>query len=244
MIRRVRHRLQSRSAALLLTLEGGLARFAMLWIVFILGASALRLATSPIEGLPAWSSIVAFALLAVAPIGSALLALRWFGNARDLRPVPREIRRHPLYGPSGIMVSLLIGLLINVPLRAIEYLVAMPALGGSVPSWLATLHFVLTFDAVLFASLYTIAFVAALRRSSAFPPLLLLIWLADVAMQLTIGQAVAVAGGLPAAVDLALHQLLDGNLAKVLISAALWVPYLLLSTRVAITYRHQLHVAR
>ena len=143
-----------------------------------------------------------------------------------------------------MMVSLLVGLLINVPLRAGEYLAAMPALGGSVPPWLATLHLALTLDVVLFASLYTIAFVAALRRSVVFPPLLMLIWLGDVAMQIGIGQAVAVAGGLPPAVDVALHRLLDGNLLKVLISAALWVPYLLLSSRVAITYRHKLEVAR
>jgi len=244
MMSHVRQRLHSRSAALLLTLEGGLPRFAVLWLTFILGASAFRLATSPFDGLPAWTSIAAFILLAVAPIGSALLALHWFGESKDVRRVPRAVRRHPLYGPGGIMVSLLVGLLINVPLRAGEYLVAMPALGGSVPPWLATLHFVLTLDVVLFASLYTIAFVAALKRSSAFPPLLMLIWLADVAMQIGIGQAVAVAGGLPPAVDAALHRLLDGNLLKVLVSAALWVPYLLLSTRVAITYLHELQGAR
>ena len=143
-----------------------------------------------------------------------------------------------------MMVSLLVGLLINVPLRAGEYLVALPALGGSVPPWLATLHFVLTLDVVLFTSLYTVAFVAALKRSIAFPPLLMLIWLADVAMQIGIGQAVAIAGGLPVAVDVAIQRLLDGNLLKVLISAALWTPYLLLSSRVAITYRHELHAAR
>jgi hypothetical protein len=83
---------------------------------------------------------------------------------------------------------------------------------------------VLTLDVVLFAGLYTIAFVAALKRSSAFLPLLMLIWLADVAMPIGIGQAVAVAGGLPPAVDAALQRLLDGNLLKVLVSAALWVP--------------------
>jgi len=244
MIRHVRQRLQSRSAALLLTLEGGLARFGMLWVTFIVGASAFRLATGPFEGLPAWTSVLAFLLLAVAPIGSALLALSWFAEPRDIKRVPSAVRRHPLYGPSGVMVSLLVGLLIHVPLRASEYLVAMPALGGSVPPWLATLHFALTLDVVLFTSLYTIAFVAALKRSTAFPPLLMLIWLADVAMQIGIGQAVAVAGGLPPAVDVALQRLLDGNLLKVLVSAALWIPYLMLSTRVAITYRHALQVAR
>ena len=243
MIHYARQRLQSRSAALLLTLEGGLPRLGALWLALIVAASGLRLATSPFDGRPAWTSILSFILLAIAPIGSALLALGWFAT-RDTRRVPSAVSRHPLYGPSGMMVSLLVGLLINVPLRAGEYLAAMPAFGGSVPPWLATLHFVLTLDVVLFVSLYTIAFVAALKRSSAFPPLLMLIWLADVAMQIGIGQAVAVAGGLPVAAEAALQRLLDGNLIKVLMSTALWAPYLLLSSRVSITYRHQLEPAR
>jgi hypothetical protein len=37
----------------------------------------------------------------------------------------------------------------------------------------------------------------------------------------------------------ALHTLLEGNVKKVLISMALWLPYLLLSTRVNVTYRHR-----
>jgi len=37
----------------------------------------------------------------------------------------------------------------------------------------------------------------------------------------------------------ALHSLLDGNVKKVLISMGLWLPYLLLSTRVNVTYRHR-----
>jgi hypothetical protein len=45
--------------------------------------------------------------------------------------------------------------------------------------------------------------------------------------------------GLPAGVGSALHGLLDGNAKKVLISVALWLPYLLLSTRVNVTYRNR-----
>ena len=96
MMSHVRQRLHSRSAALLLTLKGGLPRFAVLWLTFIVGASAFRLATSPFDGLPAWTSIAAFILLAVAPIESALLALHWFGESNDVQRVPRAVRRHPL----------------------------------------------------------------------------------------------------------------------------------------------------
>jgi hypothetical protein len=56
-------------------------------------------------------------------------------------------------------------------------------------------------------------------------------------MQLLTAQLVAGAGDLPPAVASALHNLLEGNVKKVLISIALWLPYLLLSTRVNVTYR-------
>jgi hypothetical protein len=38
----------------------------------------------------------------------------------------------------------------------------------------------------------------------------------------------------------ALHGVLEGNVKKVLISVALWLPYLLLSKRVNVTYRHRI----
>jgi hypothetical protein len=137
------------------------------------------------------------------------------------------------------MVSLLVGMLLNVPVRALEYLAAIPALSGPVPAWLSTLHLMMTLDVVLLSSLYTIAFVAALRRVPLFPRLLAAIWAIDLAMQLGIAGAVAGTEGLPPKVADALHTLLDGNAKKVLISIGLWLPYLLLSKRVNITYRHR-----
>jgi hypothetical protein len=59
----------------------------------------------------------------------------------------------------------------------------------------------------------------------------------DVAMQLLIAQLVAGTPGLPGSVAEPLQGLLSGNIKKVLISAALWLPYLLLSARVNVTYR-------
>jgi hypothetical protein len=98
----------------------------------------------------------------------------------------------------------------------------------------------MTFDVVVFSSLYMIAFVAALRRVPLFPRLLVAIWIGDFAMQLATAQLVTSAGHLPHGVAVALQGLLNGNLKKVLISAALWLPYLLLSTRVNVTFRHRL----
>jgi len=84
-----------------------------------------------------------------------------------------------------------------------------------------------------------IAFVAALRRVPLFPRLLVAIWMGDLTMQLVTAKLVVAAGPLPLDVATALEQMLTGNVKKVLISMGLWLPYLLLSKRVNVTYRHR-----
>jgi hypothetical protein len=59
-------------------------------------------------------------------------------------------------------------------------------------------------------------------------------------MQLFTAKLVMSTGAVPPAVADALQQILTGNSKKVLISMALWLPYLLLSTRVNVTYRHRI----
>ena len=197
------------------------------------------------------SIVVPYVLLILAPFVSALLAHRWFRDGHlQSQPTTRlaivgrwrtvsseEARRHWLYGTGGIMVSLLIGMLLNVPVRAAEYLVAMPPVAGPAPPWLSSLHLAMTFDVVLFTSLYAVAFVAALRKVPLFPRLIAAIWVADITMQLLTAKLVVSAGYVPPAVADALQNLLEGNAKKVLISVALWLPYLLLSRRVNLTYR-------
>ncbi len=252
----VQQRLRAKSAALLLSLEGRLKRIMTIWFGVAILACAIRVAASPIKSAPDLTTILPYALLVGAPLVSIGLALMWFKDGDRLpQPTTRlaivggwrkvggdEARSHPLYGSSGIMVSLLIGMLLNVPVRALEYLAAMPALSGRVPEWLSTLHFAMTLDVVLLTSLYTVAFVAALRLVPLFPRLLAAIWVIDIAMQLSIASAVAGTEGLPDEVGRALHTLLDGNVKKVLISVGLWLPYLLMSKRVNVTYRHRVEV--
>jgi hypothetical protein len=247
-------RMHAKSAALLLSMEARLERIVLAWLVIAGAASALRIAFSPLQsGFPDLATMAPYLLLVLAPVASMALALRWFAGGEGMaqpvtrlarlgswRTLPaREARRHRLYGTTGLMVSLLVGMLLNIPVRGAEYLAAMPALSGPVPGWLATLHLLMTADVVLLSSLYAIAFVAALRRVPLFPRLLAAIWMVDLAMQLVTAQLVAGAPGLPPAVAASLHTLLDGNAKKVLISVALWLPYLLLSTRVNVTYRHR-----
>jgi hypothetical protein len=255
MIDTLKQRLHAKSAAILLTLEARLDRIILAWLGLAAAASAIRIAASPIHTpFPDFATIAPYLLLIFAPVVTMVLALRWF-TAGERMPQPQlrlarlgswqnlesnAARRHRLYGTTGIMVSLLLGILLNVPVRAVEYLAAMPALSGPVPAWLATLHTLMTADVVLLSSLYVVAFVAALRRVPHFPRLLVAIWLIDLSMQLLTAQMIAGAPGLPDKVGIALQSLLDGNAKKVLISVALWLPYLLLSTRVNVTYRHRI----
>lgn len=246
-------RLHAKSAALLLSIEASLPRLMTGWFIVAMLASVLRIALSPLQTAPALETLLPYLLLVTTPLLSMGLALHWFRDGHMLpqpttrlawigrwRAVSRhEAEQHPLYGSSGIMVSLLVGMLLNVPVRGLEYLAAIPALSGTVPAWLATLHLMMTLDVVLLTSLYTIAFVAALRRVPLFPRLLAAIWAVDLAMQLGIASVVAGTDGLPPSVAAALRDLLDGNTKKVLISVGLWMPYLLMSKRVNVTYRHR-----
>lgn len=250
----VQQKLRAKSASLLMSIEGGLPRIMTFWFILAIPACALRVAASPLTSAPDFDTVLPYLLLVTAPLLSMGLALYWFRDGDRLaQPSTRlaivghwrnvsadEARRHSLYGAGGVMVSLLVGMLLNVPVRSLEYLAAMPALSGSVPAWLSTLQLMMTLDVVLLSSLYTIAFVAALRRVPLFPRLLAAIWLIDIAMQMGIAQAVAGTPGLPGPVAEALQTLLDGNVKKVLISICLWLPYLLLSKRVNVTFRHRI----
>ena len=254
MLDRVSSKMTARSAALLLAIDTRLDRILKYWLLLAGLLSAARIALTPHPaGGAGLSTFASYMLVVVAPFASTLVALRWFSDG-DLAAQPAtrlarygrwekisraEARNHPLYGTTGVMVSLLVGMMLNVPVRAAEYLAAMPPLPEIAPRWLSVLHLAMTFDVVLFGSLYMIAFVAALRRVPLFPRLLVAIWVGDLAMQLTTAKLVTAAGNLPPAVANALHHVLEGNVKKVLISMALWLPYLLLSTRVNVTYRHR-----
>jgi hypothetical protein len=83
----------------------------------------------------------------------------------------------------------------------------------------------------------------ALRTVPLFPRMLLLAWGLDILMQLAIAKTIVATPGLPADVAGPLHGLLEGNITKVLISAFVWLPYLILSERVNVTYRRRASLA-
>jgi hypothetical protein len=135
------------------------------------------------------------------------------------------------------MASLLIGMLLNVPVRSLEFLAAVPAMNGNAPLWGQVLLAAMTADVVMMNFLYVVCFVAALRCAPWFPRLLVLTWGLDITSQLAMAQLVGGVAGLPHSVGSAMGTLLSGNVQKVLISVAIWSPYLLLSERVNLTYR-------
>jgi hypothetical protein len=84
-----------------------------------------------------------------------------------------------------------------------------------------------------------VVFVAGLRRMPAFPRLLAGVWVIDLTVQAGIAAAASLEPGLPPAVSQALDGLLRANVIKALASIAIWLPYLLLSRRVNVTFRHR-----
>ena len=252
---RVRKHLRNRSTALLMSLEGGISRIMLGWLLVAMLACVLRIAMSPSRGAgPSLSTMLPYVLVIGAPLVSMALALRWFAGADTVsQPAVRlarlgqwrdvgeaTARRYRYYGTTGLMVPLLVGMLLNVPLRTAEYLAAMPALSGSIPEWLRTLNLLMTADVVLLSSLYVVAFVAGLRRLPSFPRLLAAVWVVDLIVQSGIAAAARAEPGLPTSVSAALHGLLEANVLKAIVSMAIWLPYLLLSKRVNATYRHRL----
>src|SRR5688572_19075341 len=151
----LQQKLRAKSAALLMSIEGGLPRIMTIWFALAMTGCAIRIAASPLNAAPDLSTFMPYILLVGAPLVSMALALHWFRSGDQLaQPAYRlavagrwrnvsacEARRHSLYGSSGLMVSLLVGMLLNVPVRSLEYLAAMPALAGNLPEWLATLRF-------------------------------------------------------------------------------------------------------
>jgi len=250
-------RLEERSILIVKGLNSDLHRIMLFWTIAASLACGIRIAATA----KAWplaekvEAIAPYALVVGAPIASLMLALHWFRDpSRFPQPrvrlarfglwrsvSPEEATRHRLYGVSGIMASLLIGMLMNVPVRCLEFLASIPAITAR-PVWMGWLSGLMLADVVLLSSLYCIAFVAALRRVPLFPRLIACIWVVDIGMQHLIARLMSGTEGLPRHVETALFGLLEGNVKKVLISVALWTPYLLLSRRVNVTFRHRVPI--
>jgi hypothetical protein len=228
--------------------------FIIIWLAAFMAAASLRLIISraPIHGIYDFIQLsLPYALIALAPILGYRLAITAFpigkavarpsfhfsliGKWRKLNEL--DARQHGLFGPTGFLASLMLGLLLNVFFRSFEFLLAVPAMNSHAPAWGVTLFRVMAFDVIAMNTLYAFCFVMALRSIPMFPKMLGLAWLLDITFQLMIANHMSNTPHLPAEVAQALSQLLQGNITKVLISIGVWLPYLLLSERVNVTYR-------
>ena len=196
----------------------------------------MLIALAPVAGLIVASGSFPRGLLTAQPS----IRLSVYGRWRQLDVL--QARHSPVFGPAGFMASLLIGMLLNVVVRSFEFLVSMPALGGSAPAWSEKLFGLMAADVIVMSFFYMVCFVLALRSVPLFPRMLLLAWGLDVMMQLFIAQHIAGTPGIPEIVTQPLHGLLQGNISKVLISAVVWLPYLILSDRVNVTYRSRVGI--
>lgn len=247
----LRQRLNARSAALICRIEVDLPLLALLWAAAAAFASGLRISFGgdvPGVFVP---NLLSYTLLVAAPMVMMFLGLRWFRKDM-LQPAPRvrlsrigtwrtvdpiAARSLPLFGATGFMASLVVGILLNIPLRAFEFLTAIPALPDAAPGWFLLLRQLMLLDVVVMTSMYAFAAVLALRHVPSFPRFLVAAWVIDILLQVGIARIMGALADLPPAVAAPLGGLLEGNLKKVLISVTIWLPYLILSKRVNLTYR-------
>lgn len=201
--------------------------------------------------------IAPYAAVALAPVLAIALVRRAF--PADAPPVQPDIRLarigrwHQLdgqrartadgYGIEGFLASLVAGLVLSILVRLLEYAAAMPAVPLHAPAWATALFTAMTLDLVLLSFLYATCLAMALRGAPLFPRMLVYTWLYDILMQLLIARYAMAAGDLPSDIAGPLQEYLTTNVKKVLISVAIWLPYLLLSKRINLTFRHRIAAA-
>jgi hypothetical protein len=252
--------IERRSAIIPRFLAANMDRLAAGWmvVVLLLAIPAVALSITPPRNLAELASLILpYLLVAIGPVAGLQLALRAFPNGlMTARPALHlsfygrwrrvsllDARDNPDFGPAGFMASMLIGLLLNVVVRSIEFVIAVPALSSAAPLWGQRLFHVMAADVAVMGFFYMVCFAMALRSVPYFPKMLLFVWILDVLAQLLIAHAISPLEGLPGSVALSLRDLLQGNITKVMISAFVWLPYLMLSDRVNITYRRRVRAA-
>ena len=211
MISAVSHRLHAKSAALLLSIEGSLARIMTGWFVTAMLASVLRIAVSPRHAAPEAATLLPYLLLVTAPLISMGLALHWFRDGERLpQPVTRLAasaagggRPAKQHAPSALWHQRHHGLVAGR--HAAQRAGPRAGISGRNPS-IQRIRARMAVDAAsdddtrrrypVAASIRSLSS-RRLRRVPLFPRLLVAIWAIDIAMQLGIACAVAGTEGLP-----------------------------------------------
>jgi len=168
------------------------------------------------------------------------IRLATLGRWEAIGANPQQQRNEQAF--EGFLVSLAMGMLLSMIMRLVTYYLAIPAMPPGAPEWGFAAFRIMTFDVALLSFMYMACFTMALRRAPLFPRMLVVTWCYDLLMQLAIARYIAEAGELPALVAGPFADLLGGNVRKVLLSMVIWMPYLMLSTRVNALFRARVRV--
>jgi len=248
--------LQGKSRRLVGYLDARLDRMLAFWVLALLAIGVVKVARAPLAVGGADQAVIQwlpYLLIALSPLAGYRIARSAFPKGRLVaqpalrlaqvgrweRIDPVEASANPSFGPTGLLASLLLGLLLDVPVRTLEYLASVPSVGAGAPAWAQVYFTAMTAQVVALNFFGMVALVMALHKVPLFPRMLLFVWLFDLLMQLLVAAKLAATPGLPPQVVEPLVTLLNGNVHKVLISMLVWLPYLLLSERINITYRQR-----
>ena len=248
--------LYRKSRSLVAFLQRRMRRVLYAWLGLMVPLAALKLCF-PLVSYASTADLLrmvgAYSLILIAPVAGFVIAREAF-SLRENRVQPSlrlavvgrwkrldaiTARANAAYGPVGFMASLIVGMMMNVVFRTGEFMLAVPVMGQAAPIWGQAMFWTMTLDVVVTSFFYMVCFVMALRRVPLFPRMLVFAWVIDITMQLSIARQMGAMPALPHEVAVALSGLLEGNMTKVFISAAIWLPYLILSERVNVTYRHR-----
>lgn len=230
-----------------------------IWIVAVVLAAGIKilLLCASIPKVATLTAVIPlifpYVLIAIAPtVGYALVIRCFTSGTLAAQPSVRlakvgswssvsaqEARQRENYGMSGLLVSLVAGMLLSMVMRLGEYLLAVPAIPGGAPPWALAMFGAMTFDLVYLSFLYSVCIAMALKAAPLFTRMLAYTWLCDILMQVAIARHTINAGGLPPDVAAPLQAFLTANIKKVLISVMIWLPYLLVSNRVNLTFRQR-----
>ncbi len=245
--------LHRRSVALTSWIENHLGLLAFAWLALMASLLAYKVSRLmvPVHGaFDMVQLVLPYVFIALAPIAGFMIGraaflgnrtqpeyrFALFGRWREVDRIQAEA--HPSFGPTGFLTSLIVGMMFGVVMRTGEFVMIQPALNEHAPAWAYTLFLAMSVEIAVMNFFYMICFVMALRSVPLFPRMLLYVWILDVLCQLSIARALA-GKDLPPSIGEPLSTLLTANLNTVLISAAIWLPYLILSERVNVTFRHR-----
>lgn len=252
---RAETRFVASTRSLMLAFENSIERLIRGWIVLFLLIGLAKIICAP-NPAGSWTAVASMSLPFLALAGSPALGYRvaqatLAQGVLTARPAPwlARLRPWPTFAPSGsdqasgavpvgLLASLIVGLLFNVVVRSLEFVMVAPAINPQDPAWAHVLMKCLSLNVIAMNVAYMACFALALGRSPAFPRILVITWICDAVFQYGIAIHVSQTA-IPPRIAVLLGKLLVGSVDQVALSAITWLPYLLLSEQVNTMFRQR-----